>query len=253
MKNESVMDIQLSKNKLLVTAYDRIVVKMHLQKQQHDHSLFLVCGTDPKVGASSVALHLAAGLSKSGKKVLLLDADMRKETSKKIYGNSAAYNLADYLTQDISMEKIMYDTTLNKLSVISGGMAADPVQLLCGGKMRTLLAILREYYDYILLDVPSVGATADANAVLGDVDQVILVAAPERSYKKQILECYETFQKYGANLLGVVVNRVDKYGYHDYMKNANYYSEQGAQTIPDKILQKMRKYLKKSNERKVKK
>ena len=253
MKNEAVMDIQLSKNKQLLGAYDRIVVKMHLQRQQYNHSIFLVCGTDPRVGASSVALHLAAGLAKSGQKILLLDADMRKEMSKKGFGDTYKATLADYLTKDITMDKIIYGTTIKKLSIIPGGVAADPVQLLCSGKMKILLEILRGYYDFVLIDVPSVGATADANAILGYVDQVVLVAAPERSYKKQILECYETFQKYGVNLLGVVVNRVDKYGYHDYVKNASYYMDNENKNIWIRILQKIKEKGKAIKETKRKK
>lgn len=225
MKNETKSDILLTENQMLADAYDKIVVKMHLQKQMEDRSIFLICGTDPKVGATSASIFLARGLARSGRKVLLLDADMRKE--KKMYGMECEHTLAEYLTEEISIESILYPTNYEGMYVLPGGKTASPVQLLCSTKMRTLLGILRENYDFIIMDIPSAGAAADANAVLGYVDQVLLVAAPERSYKKQIIECYETFEKYGASLLGVIVNRVDKYGYHDYVKNANYYVGDG--------------------------
>lgn len=225
MKNEIKSDILLTENQTLTDAYDKIVVKMHLQKQIEDRSVFLICGTDPKVGATSASIFLARGLARSGRKVLLLDADMRKE--KKMYGTGCSHTLAEYLTGEISIESIVYPTNYEGMDVLPGGKTESPVQLLCSSKMRTLLGVLREYYDFIIMDIPSAGAAADANAVLGYVDQVVLVAAPERSYKKQIIECYETFQKYGASLLGVIVNRVDKYGYHDYVRNANYYMGDG--------------------------
>lgn len=226
MKNEAVLTIPLSGKKQVIDAYDRVVVKMHLQKQQKNRSVFLICGTDPKVGATSASMHLAAGLAKSGRKVLLLDADMRKAQEKKAYGQESQDTLVKYLTQDVSLEDVVYHTEIQGLSVIPGGVTPDPVELLCSQKMQILLDVSRKCFDFVIIDIPSVGAAADANAVLGYVDQVVLVAAPERSYKKQILECYETCQKYEADLLGVIVNRVDKYGYHDYMVNGNYYSKE---------------------------
>ena len=225
MKNETTSNIMLTENQMLADAYDKIVVKMHLQKQMEDRSIFLICGTDPKVGATSASIFLARGLARSGRKVLLLDADMRKE--KKMYGMECEHTLAEYLTKEISIESVLYPTNYEGMDVLPGGRTSSPVQLLCSKKMRTLLGILRENYDFIIMDIPSAGAAADANAVLGYVDQVVLVAAPERSYKKQIIECYKTYEKYGTSLLGIIVNRVDKYGYHDYVKNANYYVGDG--------------------------
>lgn len=239
MENETKSDILLTENQMLADAYDKIVVKMHLQKQMEERSVFLICGTDPKVGATSASIFLARGLARSGRKVLLLDADMRKE--KKMYGTGCEHTLAEYLKEETSIESIVYPTNYNGMDVLPGGKADSPVQLLCSARMRTLLEVLRENYDFIIMDIPSAGAAADANAVLGYVDQVLLVAAPERSYKKQIIECYETFEKYGVSLLGVIVNRVDKYGYHDYVRNANYYVEDGKHK--PNILEYVQKYL----------
>ena len=80
--------------------------------------------------------------------------------------------------------------------------------------------MLKKEYDIILVDVPAMGSTSDAIAVLRETNQIILVAAPYKSYKKQIIECVEIFQKYGGNLLGIVVNQVDRYGYTQYKRSA---------------------------------
>lgn len=239
MKNETKSDILLKENQILTDAYDKIVVKMHLQKQMEDRSVFLICGTDPKVGATSASIFLARALARSGRKVLLLDGDMRKE--KKMYGTECEHTLAEYLTEEVSVDTVIYPTNYEGMDVLPGGKVASPVQLLCSSKMRGLLSVLRGRYEFVIIDIPSAGAAADSNAVLGYVDQVVLVAAPERSYKKQIMECYETFEKYGVSLLGVIVNRVDKYGYHDYVKNANYYveHENGKATVWDIIVKRL--------------
>lgn len=218
------IELGLSKNKQLADAYDRVIVKMHLQKQQYGKSVFLICGTDPKVGTTTCAKQLAVGLSKSGKKVVLLDTDMRKTLKEKKIEGDYKETLAEYLMKDITVDSILYPTESEKLSVIPGGISTDPVQLLCSDKMKELIECIKEMFDYVIIDSPSMGAAADANAIFSLVDQVILVVAPERSYKKQMLDCYEYFKKYEVDLLGVIVNRIDKYGYRDYMKNADYYT-----------------------------
>lgn len=222
MNNGAQINISFAANPRLASAFDKIVVKMHLQKQQKDTTVFLVCGTDPKVGSTTASVFLARGLAESGKNVLLLDADMRKGWNSA--GADGAATLSDYLSGRAPMQRIIYGTSIERMDIIPGGTTASPVQLLCSDQMEQLLGELRKQYDFVIVDIPSAGAASDSNAVLGYVDEVVLVAAPQRSYKKQIIECYETYKKYGASLLGVIVNRVDKYGYHDYVKNDNYYS-----------------------------
>ncbi len=277
MDKKTILTVSLPENKQVADAYDKVVVKMYLQhqhniqqwkeKQQENGviseqkcSTFLICGTDPSVGTSSAALYLAAGLAKSGKHVLLLDADMRKEREKKFVGKDCEHTLAKYLMDECALEESIYETTIKHMDFVSGGIAIDPVQLLCSAKMKGLFEIIKKEYDVILVDVPSMGASADATAVLNYSDQIILVAAPYKTYKKQIIESYETFQKYGGILLGVVVNCVDRYGYKDYMRNAGYYTEKHKKTLLEKIKKKIGKSQKqekskekKAEERKVEK
>lgn len=253
MKSKTQIHIPLSTRKVLVDAYDRIVVKMHLQKQQQDRSVFLICGTDPKVGATSAAVYLSSGLAKSGRKVLLLDADMRKAADKKLFGQEAEQTLAKYLTsENMEIEDIIYGSDVPGLDVIAGGVSADPVQILCAARMRMAVNMLRDRYDFIIINIPSAGAAADSNAVLGYVDQVVMVAAPDRSYKKQIIESYEDFSKYGVSLLGVIVNRVDCYGYHDYTKNGNYYTEEVPSGFWGRLFSKKKQKSKTETEKKPK-
>lgn len=225
MKQEEIK-LFLFTDRQRIDAFDNVVVKVHLQKQKKNQKVFLVGGTDPKVGASSVAKHIAAGLAKSGRKTLLLDADMRKTKQEKYQGETFSCGLEQYLAGDISTNEILHSTNVDMLDIIPTNETDHSVQLLCSEKMEELFHELREEYEYIIVDIPSFGAASDGSAILSNVDQVILVAAPGESYKKQILECYDTIKKYGSEILGIVVNRVDKYGYRDYRKNAKYYEKE---------------------------
>lgn len=235
MSQEKKINLSFFSDRKRIDAFDNVVVKVHLQRQKNNQKVFLVGGTDPKVGASCVARHIAAGLAKSGRRTLLFDADMRKIKEEK-YGNEKfSAGLEKYLSQSENIDNILYSTNVPLLDILPTDKSEAAVQLLCSKKMEELLVELRERYEYILMDIPSFGAVADGSAVLGSVDQVILVTAPKRSYKKQILECYDTIKKYGTELLGVIVNRVDKYGYRDYRKNAGYYEKQ--ENKPDDMKQ----------------
>lgn len=225
MRQKQKIELLFFTDRRRVDAFDNVVVKVHLQKQKNNQKVFLIGGTDPKVGASSVAKHIAAGLAKSGRKTVLLDGDMRKTGEEKYQREICSHGLDQYLSNDIELDEILYPTNVDMLDIIPSDRSEDSVQLLCSKKMEELFRILRENYEYIIVDIPSFGAVSDGSAVLANVDQVILVAAPGRSYKKQILECYDTIKKYGTETLGIVVNRVDKYGYHDYRKNAQYYEK----------------------------
>lgn len=240
MKQEKIK-LSFFTDRQRIDAFDNVVVKVHLQKQKKNQKVFLVGGTDPKVGTSSVAKHIAAGLAKSGRKTLLLDADMRKTKQEKYQAENFSCGLEQYLAKNITLNKIVYSTNVDMLDIIPANETESPVQLLCSEKMEELFHELQEEYEYIIVDIPSFGAASDGSAILSNVDQVILVAAPTKSYKKQILECYDTIKKYGSEILGIVVNRVDKYGYQDYRKNAEYYEKETKELIQHKKIKKWKR------------
>lgn len=237
MEEKLLLDIALPDHKEVREAFDSVMVKLYAQYQKNKEEekrnvqqgteievqkgfVFLVCGTDPFVGTSTTVLYLAAGLAKSGKHVLLVDADLRKDRMEKQIGRECANTLAEYLLGICTLENIIYPTILEDLDVVPGGKIVDPVPFLCSRRMHNLFKMLKKEYDIILVDVPAMGSTSDAIAVLRETNQIILVAAPYKSYKKQIIECVEIFQKYGGNLLGIVVNQVDRYGSTQYKRGA---------------------------------
>lgn len=237
--NKKTIDFKLFTNINCLDAFDRVVVKVHLKKIQSQDAVYLVCGTDPKVGSTMTARHIAAGIAKIGKKVLYLDADMKKLREKKNLREDYKSGLDKYLTEEVAYEDVIYRTSIPTLDVIPASKKQESVQLLCSKKMEELIEALKQEYEFIIIDAPSMGASSDAAAILGYVEQVILVVAPERSFKKQLIKCRMEIQKYGSSLLGVVVNRVDKYGYSDYMKNGDYYHEKKTKRGLEKLIQKI--------------
>ncbi len=217
------VEVTLSDNKYVLAGYDGVTVQIHLQKKEKQQSVFMICGTDPNVGATSTAIHIAAGLAKTAQSVLLLDADMRKAPQKKMIGKECENTLAKYLMGQSTLEAIQYETNIPNLTFVPAGFSLVPVQLLCTKKLESFIKDLRGQYDFIIINVSAAGASADSETLLGLVDQIVMVAAPGRSYKKQVIALQRLYQQYQVPLLGVLVNRVDRYAYREYYKHSDYY------------------------------
>lgn len=132
------------------------------------------------VGKSVVAANLAISLSQVGKRVLLVESDMRRPCFQQLFGRDkiAAQGLSELLTGlAIDWQQVVTHTEYEGLDVIgSGRIPPHPTELLAGATMRTLLSVFREHYDIILLDMPPVCAVTDATVMSDAIDGYLLVA-----------------------------------------------------------------------------
>lgn len=178
------------------------------------------CGDDVKVvsitscvpneGKSMVAFNLAVSMAESGKKVLFVDADLRKSVLIGRYKiNKAIKGLTQFLSGVESLEKVKHTTNINNLDMIlSGPVPPNPAELLNNSKFVELINKAKEMYDYVVLDTPPIGQVIDPAIVARQTDGVIfLISQGNISYKyaqKQI----EQLKKSGCRILGAVLNKV---------------------------------------------
>lgn len=186
------------------------------------------CGEDVKVisitscvpneGKSMVAFNLAVSTAESGKKVLFIDADLRKSVLIGRYKiNKAIKGLTQFLTGSENLDNVKYSTNVKNLDMIlSGPVPPNPAELLSGEKFAELLMNAKAEYDYVILDTPPIGQVIDPAIVAQQTDGVIfLVSQANISYKyaqKQI----EQLKKSGCRILGAVLNKVDPDGKGSY-------------------------------------
>lgn len=186
------------------------------------------CGDDVKVisitscvpneGKSMVSFNLAVSMAESGKKVLFVDADLRKSVLIGRYKiNKAIKGLTQYLSGVESLDNVIYNTNVSNLDMIlSGPVPPNPAELLNNEKFSELVEKSREEYDYVIIDTPPIGQVIDPAIVAQQTDGVIfLVSQANVSYKyaqKQI----EQLKKSGCRILGAVLNKVDPEGKGSY-------------------------------------
>ncbi len=177
----------------------------------------------PNEGKSDVAFQLGQEIGNMGKRVLLLDADIRRSAYVNRYKIKQKVNgLSQYLSGQLAKEFLIYQTNYLNLDIIfAGPMAPNPSELLEEPSFAELLKELKNVYDYIILDTPPLGSVTDAAIVAKESDGAVMVIESERVSYKMAQKVKEQLEKTGCKILGAVLNKVNieknkYYGKYDY-------------------------------------
>ena len=138
----------------------------------------MVTSSIPGEGKSFVSTNLAYSLASSGKKVVLLDFDLRNPKTSQLFGHLMFTGITEFLIEDIDInpKDIILKTAFNNLSIVSAGMQiGDNTEHLLNGKLEELFTYLEETFDYIILDTPPVNLVSDAFLLAEYCDLVLLV------------------------------------------------------------------------------
>lgn len=163
------------------------------------------------VGKSEAVLRLAASIAESGKRVLMLDADMRRSV---FHGDLScdepAIGLSQYLYQRAKLKEILYKTDVENLYItFAGAKVKTPSELLGGERFAELIAMLRQQFDYVVMDTPPLGQVIDCAIMAPLMDGVVMVIDVNKNSYRMERRIKQQLEKAGAKLLGVVLNRVD--------------------------------------------
>ncbi len=187
-------------------------LRTNLQFCGDDVKAILLTSCTPNEGKSTVAFHLCGTLAEAGKKTVLVDADLRKSESLEQYGISlqdGAKGLSHYLSGQGKMEEIICSTDVEKLDVIfAGSSAPNPTELLGNEYFKKLMESLREDYDYVIVDMPPLGAVIDAVVVSRECDGSILVVESNAVSYKLAQSVKKQLEMSNCKILGAVLNKV---------------------------------------------
>ena len=204
-------------------------LRTNLQFCGKDMKTVVITSCYPNEGKSNIALSLAQELGRIGKKVLLLDADIRKSTYQSRYlVDMEIKGLSQYLSGQIGGHGIIYSTNFpNMHMVFAGPTAPNPSELLSDDNFTLLLEEARECYDYVLVDTPPMTSVIDAAIVAKECDGAILVIESDAVSFKVAQKAKVQLEKSGCRILGAVLNKVDvkkdKYYSKYYGKYGKYY------------------------------
>lgn len=184
-------------------------------------------------GKSTTSINLSYVLAEKGKKVLLIDGDLRIPSIAKKMELSASPGLTNLLMgfEPQMLSSFKSDILDNWFILPAGDIPPNPSELLGSRKMERLLGVLKEKFDYIIVDLPPVNLVSDALAISPLTSGMIVVVRQEYTEKKELEACLRQLKLSGANVLGCVMNetrtgggRYGKYGkYRKYYKYYRYY------------------------------
>ncbi len=197
--------------------------------------LFSLPGTDSKCigvvsanrgeGKSTIAINIAVSLAQTNKKVIVVDCDMRLPTIAAKIGIKTKPGLSNYLagSDDIQSNLIQRVGEYGIDVLASGDIPPDPTSLLSSQQMDNLITLLKEYYDYVILDFPPVTIVTDAAILSGKVDGYLLVVRHNLSEYKKIKETFRQLEFSDAKILGMIYNGKGGHGKGYYKRGSGYY------------------------------
>lgn len=204
-------------------------LKTNIQFCGDDIQTILVTSTIPNEGKSTVTIDLARSLTESGKRVLLVDTDMRKSVLiGRLRAKNAAggeiYGLSHFLSGQRKLDEVLYSTDIQKLSIIFAGPSVpNPTEILDKKYFRELIDFGKSHFDYVLLDCAPLGAAIDAAVAAKYCDGAIMVIAQGIASGRMISGAKRQLEASGVRILGAVLNKVkmkkSEYGHY----YGNYY------------------------------
>ena len=183
-------------------------------------NIIAITSCSPGEGKSTITSNLAAMMAKGGKKVVIVDCDLRKPTIHKKFSMSNFRGLTDILVQDKEIEDVVTDTRVSNLCVIpSGPLPPNPSELLGSKITKEVFKELSEEFDMVLIDTPPVLYVSDAQIISSIAQGTILVASYGKTEKKDLAAAKEIIEKAGGKILGVVINKIQ----NEYNEGYDYY------------------------------
>ena len=200
------------------------VLRTNLQFCGQDIRVICITSCNENDGKSTIALRVAKSFSELDKKVLLIDADMRKSV---MAGRNTTVEehdgLCEVLTGMRSVSECLYPVVNTKMHILFAGQyPPNPVELLSGKYFAALISECRKVYDYIIIDTPPLGQVIDAAVVAEKCDGCVLVIGDSKVHFRSAQEVVDQINKSGCKMLGVVRNTrrhsKKKYYYRKYYR-----------------------------------
>lgn len=190
--------------------------------------IFLVSSSIPGEGKSLSSINLAYSLAQLDKKVLLIDADMRRPTLATKLSISNYPGLSEFLTGFMGMDELLQDYSddgVHTFKILTAGsIPPNPVELIDSAKMNQAIEFLRNQFDYIIIDTPPVDDVSDALVASKFADGVLLVVRHNYCKRAVLKNAIQQFEFVDAKILGSIFNCIGDhtYGYHTYKYNDRY-------------------------------
>lgn len=194
---------------------------IHFSLLEAQNNIIVITGPSPGVGKSFLAVNLAIVMADAGKKILLIDADLRKGAINKLFGINRENGLSNVILSDISVQDVTKEIPLANIDFIpTGTIPPNPSELLLHERFGQLLDGLSKQYDLIIIDSPPILAVTDAAIISRLAGATLMVIKAGMHTKRELEQSIRRFSQSGVSIKGIVFNDMPQsssrygYGYH---------------------------------------
>ncbi|HFQ4922316.1 TPA: polysaccharide biosynthesis tyrosine autokinase [Vibrio vulnificus] len=214
---------------LSIEAMRGLRTSLHFAMMEAKNNVLMISGPAPGIGKSFVSTNFAAVAAKTGQKVLLIDADMRKGYLQQCFGLKWENGLSDLLAGKIDTATAVQRTEVGNLDILTRGQVPpNPSELLMHPRFKQLVEWASEHYDLVIIDTPPVLAVTDPSIVGSLAGTTLMVARFGQNTVKEIDVARSRFEQAGIEVKGVILNAIEKkasssygYGYYNYSYSTN--------------------------------
>jgi capsular exopolysaccharide synthesis family protein len=231
-KEKNIKDIELvnfvNPKSIYAENYRNIRTSILLSTPDQPPRIISVTSALPEEGKTSTLINLAVSFTNMGKRVLVIDGDLRKSRVHKVFKSKNTAGLSSLLVGRNKLNEVILTTEIRNLYFISAGpVPPNPTELLNAKAMKDLLQHVKDHFDFVFLDSPPLVGIMDPVLIGHHADGVLLITWGGKTHQKAIVKARDELNRYNIRILGVVLNKVDmkrnSCGYYSY----NYKSQYG--------------------------
>lgn len=209
---------------LAIEAIRSLRTSLHFAMMQASNNVLMLTGVSPSIGKTFVCANLAAVISQTNKRVLLIDCDMRKGYTHELLGTTNVNGLSDVLSGVGDISRCTQKTSVPNFDLIPRGQVpANPSELLMSDRFGELVKWASQNYDLVLIDTPPILAVTDAAIVGRHAGTTLMVARYAVNTLKEVETSMSRFEQNGIHVRGVILNSIFRraagyqdYGYYEY-------------------------------------
>lgn len=210
-------------NSVDAEAYRSVRTALYFSTHGERHKVIQVTSPNMSDGKTTLVANLAVTIAQSGRRVILVDADLRRPRAHRMFGLTARAGLAQLISDEVEIPDAVQPTVVPNLWVLPAGpRPAAPGELLTQQRLAEIFDLLRDQYDYVLVDTPPLLAVSDPCAVAPRVDGVLLTIRVSKNGRPAAERARDMLAGLRVQVFGVVVNGIGKqgamsgYGYEHY-------------------------------------
>ncbi|NUG52712.1 polysaccharide biosynthesis tyrosine autokinase, partial [Acinetobacter lactucae] len=220
LKKKKSIPILAVKNSddIAIESLRSIRTAIHFALTNAKNNIIMIAGPSPEVGKSFISTNLATIFAQGDKKVLLIDADMRRGYMHKYFDVDVKPGLSELLSGQADLKQILHKTQVANLDVITRGKSpTNPSEILSSNQFKELLEQLQSQYDHIIIDTPPVLAVTDGIIISQYTGVNLIVARYAKSQMKELELTLNRFEQAGVKVNGFILNDIQRasagYGY----------------------------------------